>query len=162
MPKGHLIANYNYLVVQLLWRQKVLVFYIQLSDHVRLLLLLLVSRVRLSVTPWTVAHQASLSFTVSPSLLKFMSIELVMPSNHLILCRPLVLLPSKAAEGTPYPHPLFHPNRLPEGLHMINAALDLDWSHSISFLLHSDSPGARTRISKSINRKQGDFLYTWT
>ena len=68
-------------------------FYIQLSDHVRLLLLLLVSRVQLSVTPWTVAHQASLSFTVSPSLLKFMSIELVMPSNYLILCHSLLLLP---------------------------------------------------------------------
>ena len=47
-----------------------------------------------SLLPWTVAHQASLSFTVFQSLLKLMSIELVMPSNHLILCRPLLLLPS--------------------------------------------------------------------
>ena len=47
-----------------------------------------------SATPWTRAHQASLSFTVSWSLLKLMSIELVMPSNHLILCHPLLLLPS--------------------------------------------------------------------
>ena len=39
-----------------------------------------------SATPWTAAHQVSLSFTISRSLLKFMSIELVMPSNHLILC----------------------------------------------------------------------------
>ena len=45
------------------------------------------------MTPWTAAHQASLSFTISWSLLKLLSIELVMPSNHLILCRPL-LLPS--------------------------------------------------------------------
>ena len=52
------------------------------------------SRVRLFVTPWTAAHQASLSFTISHSLLKLMSIELVMPSNHLILCHPLDLLPS--------------------------------------------------------------------
>ena len=44
------------------------------------------------MTPWTVAHRASLSFTVSHSLLKLMSIESVMPSNHLILCRPLLLL----------------------------------------------------------------------
>ena len=51
------------------------------------------SRVRLLVTPWTAAHQASLSITNSWSLLKLMSIKLVMPSNHLILCRPL-LLPS--------------------------------------------------------------------
>ena len=47
-----------------------------------------------SATPWTAAHQASLSFTVSRSLLKPMSIESVMPSNHLIICRPLLLLPS--------------------------------------------------------------------
>ena len=46
------------------------------------------------MTPWTAAHQASLSFTISRSLLKFMSIESVMPSNHLILCHPLLLLPS--------------------------------------------------------------------
>ena len=44
--------------------------------------------------PWTAAHQASLSITNSQSLLKLMSIELVMPSNHLILCQPLLLLPS--------------------------------------------------------------------
>ena len=50
--------------------------------------------VHLFATPWTVAHQASLSFTVSQSLLKFMSIESVMPSNYLILCCPLLLLPS--------------------------------------------------------------------
>ena len=45
-------------------------------------------------TPWTAAPQASLSITNSQSLLKLMSIESVMPSNHLILCRPLLLLPS--------------------------------------------------------------------
>ena len=43
------------------------------------------------MTPWTAAHQASLSITSSPSLLKLMSIELMMPCNHLILCRPLLL-----------------------------------------------------------------------
>ena len=52
------------------------------------------SRVRPFAIPWTKARQASLSFTVSRSLLKLMSIELVMPSNHLILCRLLLLLPS--------------------------------------------------------------------
>ena len=50
--------------------------------------------VRLFVTPWTAACQASLSITNSRSLLKLMSFESVMPSNHLILCRPLLLLPS--------------------------------------------------------------------
>ena len=51
------------------------------------------SRVRLFATPWTEAHQASLSITNSWSLPKLMSIESVMTSNHLILCRPLLLLP---------------------------------------------------------------------
>ena len=52
------------------------------------------SHVRLFATPWTAAHQASLSITNSQSLCKLMSIESVMPSNHLILCRPLLLPPS--------------------------------------------------------------------
>ena len=50
----------------------------------------LLSRVQLFVTPWTAAHKASLSITNSWSLLKLISIELVMSSNHLILCRPLL------------------------------------------------------------------------
>ena len=53
----------------------------------------LLSRVRLSATPWSAAHQASLSFTNTWSLLKLMSIESVMPFSHLVLCRPLLLLP---------------------------------------------------------------------
>ena len=52
------------------------------------------SRVRFFVTPWTAARQASLSITNSRSLLRLMSIESVMPSNHPILCHPLLLLPS--------------------------------------------------------------------
>ena len=52
------------------------------------------SHVHFFVTPQTTAHQASLSFTISWSLLKLMSNESVMPSNHLILCHPLLLLPS--------------------------------------------------------------------
>ena len=50
--------------------------------------------VQLFVTPWTAAHQASLSITNSQSLLKLMSIVSMMPSNHLILCHPLLFLPS--------------------------------------------------------------------
>ena len=53
-----------------------------------------VCHVRLFVIPWTAAHQAPLPFTISQSLLQFMSIESVMLSNHLILCHPLLLLPS--------------------------------------------------------------------
>ena len=52
------------------------------------------SYVQFFVTPWTAARQASLSITTSQSLLKLMSIESVMPCNHLILCHPLLLLPS--------------------------------------------------------------------
>ena len=52
------------------------------------------SRVRLFVTPWATSRQASLSITNSQSLLRLMSIESVIPSNHLIFCRPLVLPPS--------------------------------------------------------------------
>ena len=59
----------------------------QLCDTVQSL-----SHVRFFVTPWTAARQASLSFTISRSLLKCMSIESVMPSNHLILCHPLLML----------------------------------------------------------------------
>ena len=54
----------------------------------------LLSHVRLFATPWTAARQAALSITNYQSLFKLMSIELVMPSNHLILCCPLLLLPS--------------------------------------------------------------------
>ena len=52
------------------------------------------SHVRLFATPWTAACQASQSFTISQSLLKLISIESMIPSNHLILCRPLLLLVS--------------------------------------------------------------------
>ena len=68
--KNHSLA-YKYIVVTVAWS---------------------LSRVRLFVTPWTVAHQAPLSSTISQSLLKFMSIESMMLSNHLILCYPLLLL----------------------------------------------------------------------
>ena len=54
----------------------------------------LLSHVRLFATPWTEARQPSLSITNSWSLLKFMSVNLVIPSNHLILCHPLLFLPS--------------------------------------------------------------------
>ena len=68
------------------------------TDYIKysitLLLFSLLSCVWLFVTPWTAAHPASLSFSISQSLSKLMSIELMMPSNHFILCHPLSLLPS--------------------------------------------------------------------
>ena len=61
------------------------------------------SHVRLFATPWTAAYQASLSFTISQSLLKLMSIELAMTSNHLILCCPLHLLLQSFTESGSLP-----------------------------------------------------------
>ena len=58
----------------------------------------LLRHVLLFVTPWTIAHQASLSFTISWSLLKLMSIDLVMLSNHHIFCAPVLFMPSKYHE----------------------------------------------------------------
>ena len=67
----------------------------QISDlSVQLSSVQLLSHVQIFVTPRMVAHQASLSISNIWSLLKLMSIELVMPSNHFILCHPLLLLPS--------------------------------------------------------------------
>ena len=65
------------------------------------------------MTPWTAACQASLSITNSWSLLKFMSIESEMPSNHLILCRPLLLLPSIFPSIRVFPNESALPNRWP-------------------------------------------------
>ena len=61
------------------------------------------SRVRLFATPWIVAHQASLSIIISLSSLRLTSIESVMPSSHLILCRPLFLLPQSLPASESFP-----------------------------------------------------------
>ena len=67
-----------------------------MSYHLTLVRLVVqsLSHIHLLATPWTIASQASLSFIISLNLLKLMSIESVMPSNHLILCRPFLLPPS--------------------------------------------------------------------
>ena len=65
-----------------------------LSTRLLFVVQLLLSHVQLLATPWTAASQDSLSFTISWSLLKLICIELVMPSNHLVLCYPLFLLSS--------------------------------------------------------------------
>ena len=65
-------------------------------------ILQLLSPVQLSTTPGTAVRQASLSFTISQSLLKLMSVESVMPCSYLILCRPLLLLPSFPASGNEF------------------------------------------------------------
>ena len=65
-----------------------------MSSEVVVVVFQLLSCVQLFATPWTAERQASLPFTISWSLLRLMYIESVMPSNHLTLCRPLLLLPS--------------------------------------------------------------------
>ena len=69
-------------------------YHIRLSQRSYYLHVQLISCVRLFAIPWTAACQASLSFAISWNLLKLMSIKLVMPAIHLILCHPLLLLPS--------------------------------------------------------------------
>ena len=81
------------------------------------------SCVRVFVTLWTAARQASLSITNSQSLLKLLSIESVMPSNHLILCRPLLLLPSI------FPSIRVFSNESPSPSHQVAKVLELQLQH---------------------------------
>ena len=76
------------------WEQKQGTTHALCTQHHQFSSVQSLSHVQLFATPWTAAHQASLSITNSRSSLKLMSIESVMPSNHLILCCPLLLLPS--------------------------------------------------------------------
>ena len=73
---------------------KIAISLLQIMTDLSVVVVQSLSRVQLFVTSWTAAHQASLSFTMSWSLLKLMSIESVMPSNYLILCCPIFLSPS--------------------------------------------------------------------
>ena len=83
--KKNLLNNCVHVLFQLLW--------ISLKEHTTASYVVqLLSPVQLFVTPWTAAHQASLSFTIFLSLLKLMSTESLIPSNSLILCLPLLLL----------------------------------------------------------------------
>ena len=105
MPSNHLILRHPLLLLASIFPSiRVLSnsqFFTSEMKYISLLFLILtqfssvqsLSRVQLSVTPWTAAHQASLSITNSQSSLKLMSLESVMPSSHLILCHPLLLLP---------------------------------------------------------------------
>ena len=78
------------------------------------------SCVRLFVTPWNVAHQASLSGTNAHSLTKLIPIELVMPSNHLILCRPLLLPPEIFPSITVFSN---------ESVHILHGVLEVQLQH---------------------------------
>ena len=89
-----------------------------------------VSCVRLFVTPWTAGRQASLSITNSQSSPKPMSIELVMPSNHLILCPPLLLLPS-----------IFPSSRIFSNESALHIRWPKYWSFSFNISPSSEHPG---------------------
>ena len=90
----------------------------------------LLSHVRLLVTPWITAHQASLSITNSWSLPKPMSIELVMPSNHLSLCHPLLLLTS-----------IFPRIRVFSNESALHIRWPKYWSFSFNISLSNEHPG---------------------
>ena len=90
----------------------------------------LLSRVRLFATPWTAARKPSLSITTSQSLLKLMSIESVMPSNHLILCCPLLLLPS-----------IFPSIRVFSSESVLHIRWPKYWSFSFSISPSNEDPG---------------------
>ena len=128
------------------------------------------SRVQLFATPWTAAHQASLSISSSWSLLKLMSIELVMPSNHLILCRPLLFPPS------------IFPSRVFSNGSVLHIRWPKDWSFSFSISPSNEYSGlisfrmdwldllavrgtqesSPTPYFKSINSLALSFLYSPT
>ena len=88
------------------------------------------SPVRLPATPWTRAHQASLSITNSQSSPKLMSIESVMPSNHLILCHPLLLLPS-----------IFPNIRVFSNESVLRIRWQKNWSFSFNISPSNENPG---------------------
>ena len=93
------------------------------------------------MTPWTAAHQASLSFTVSRSLLKLMCIDLVLPSNQLILCRPLLLLPSIFASIRVFPNEL-----------VLHIKWTEYWSFSFSISYSKEYSGLISLQSKVLSR----------
>ena len=94
---------YNFFII---WKSKEFVIFLKNTNHLLHIYIhthmifpsinsvQLLSHVRLFAVPWTAAHQASLSIIISQSMLKLMSINSMTPSNYLILCHPLLLLPS--------------------------------------------------------------------
>ena len=114
----------------MLYSRFLLVIYFIYSSSVQFSLVQSLSRFQLFATPWITARQASLSITNSRSLPKLTSIESVMPSNHLILCRPLLLLPSI------FPNIRVFSNK--SALHM---RWPKDWSFSFNISPSNEHPG---------------------
>ena len=125
------------------------------------------SWVRLFVTPWTAAHQPSLSITNSQSLLKLMPIESVTPSNHLIFCRPLLLLPSVFPSIKVFPSQFFTSGGQSIGVSASASVLPLnvqDWfSLGWTGLISLQSKGlssvfSNTSLKASILRRSAFFI----
>ena len=125
---------------------------------------------QLFATQWTAAHQASLSITNSRSLLKLMSIELVMPSNHLILCRPF-LLPSILASIRVFSNESALRIRWPKywgfsfnisPSNKYSGLIFLGWNGWISFSARDSQESSPTTLFKSINFSVLSFLYSPT
>ena len=106
------------------------IYFINIFQSVQFSSVQSLSRIRLFATPWNAAHQASLSITNSWSSLRLMSIESVMPSNHLILCRPLLLLP-------PIPPSI----RVFSNESALGMRWPKYWSFSLSIILSKEIPG---------------------
>ena len=104
------------------------------------------------VSPWTAAHQASLSITNSWSLFKLMCIELVMPSNHLILCLPLLLLPS-----------IFSSIRVFSNESVLHIRWPKYWSFSLSINPSNEYSGLISFRTDwfDLLEVQGDFSISW-
>jgi len=128
------------------------------------------SCVHLFANPWTAALQASLSITNSRSLLKLISIESVMPSNHLIFCRPLLLLPSIPASGSFQMSQYFASDGQSIGVPASASVLPMSIQDSfplgltglISFSPRDSQESSTAPQFKSINSLPLSFLYSPT
>ena len=123
------------------------------------------SCISLFATPWTTAHQASLSFTISQRLLKFMSIESVMLSNYLIFCHPLLLLPSIFPGIRVYCSESTLPIRWPKYWSFrFSISLSSEYSQSISFRIDwfdlISAQGTLKRIFSSTTIQKHQFFST--
>ena len=122
------------------------------------------SRVPLFATPWTAAHQASLSITNSQSFLKLISIELVMPSNHLILCHPLLLpsiFPSIRVFSKSVLHirwPKFHFSISPSNEYSGLISFRIDWLDLLAIQWTLKSLLQHHSSEASILRRSGFFI----
>ena len=137
------------------WRVIIWVSYCRNPLHLTVVQSL--SRVRLFVTPWTAAHQTSLSFTISWSLLKLMSTELMMPSNHLILCSPFSSCPQSFPASGSFPmSQLFASSGQSTGASVLASVLPVD----IQDWFPLGWTGLISLQSKGLSRR--DFLaYVW-